>query len=324
LERMNLSRKEVLPAQELGTEARRIVSRKGSAGKILASLSGGVYFLTDDQEIFWVYPDSSPMHRRCIRTAFLPESCRFQPEQRFRIEPCLIRGDSFGVDLRGAKEWNPLLPEQVLPAASVKGNCEQLIKFLRCLNSRSGLSPLIPSLWLQGNQEFELSRATDIFFKIFPAIFEIAQACRERDLSGILEKGRGLIGLGPGLTPSGDDFMGGLLFSVSLLQKLYPEAFSRDPDRLTEFLTRAQSQTHPLSYVFLSDLASGHAPAPLGEIINFLLQGRDFERALSAAGQLLRFGHSTGGDMLAGMMAGMLMVSNRDFVGGQLAAPNSF
>ena len=111
---MNLSRKEVLPAQELGTEARRIVSRKGSAGKILASLSGGVYFLTDDQEIFWVYPDSSPMHRRCIRTAFLPESCRFQPEQRFRIEPCLIRGDSFGVDLRGAKEWNPLLPEQVL------------------------------------------------------------------------------------------------------------------------------------------------------------------------------------------------------------------
>jgi hypothetical protein len=45
--------------------------------------------------------------------------------------------------------------------------------------------------------------------------------------------------------------------------------------------------------------------------MGYLLQGRDFERAFSAAVQLLRFGHTSGGDMLAGMMTGMLMVSRR-------------
>ncbi len=308
---MNPARQDVLTAQDWGTEAGRILSGGGSAGKILATLSGGIYFVTDDQEIFWVCPDSAPMHRRCVRTAFLPARRRAQPGQRFRTEPLLIVGDFFSVDLRRAKEWNPprLLPEQALPPASVKEKCGRLIGFLRCLNSREGLSRAIPSLWTQNKEEFAPSRTEGVFSKILPVVFEIAEACRRRDLSGVLEKGEELIGLGPGLTPAGDDFMGGLLFSASLLRIFYPEAFFWNPGRLTGFLAGAQSRTHPISHVFLGDFAQGHAPAPLGEVMDYLLQGRDFGKAASAAVQLLRFGHSSGGDMLAGLMTGMLLIS---------------
>jgi hypothetical protein len=309
---MRLSRQDVFPAKEFGTEAGKILSRKGSAGKILASLSGGIYFLTDAQEIFWVWPDPSPMHRRCIRTESLPGGRRIRPGQRFRVEPPLIVGDFFAIDLHEAERWSPFLhgrDRDLLPDL-VKANCEQLIEFLLFLNPSDGLSPLMPSLWAQSNGDIEFSRAADIFSRISPAIFDVVRACRQRDFSGILEKGKGLIGLGPGLTPSGDDFMGGLLFSALILKNFFPEAFSWNQECMTEFLSEAQSRTHPLSFVFLSDFASGHAPAPLGEVMNYLLQGRDFERAASAVVQLLRFGHSTGGDMLSGLLTGMLMVPN--------------
>jgi Protein of unknown function (DUF2877) len=307
---MNLSRQDVLTAQGLGTEAGRILSRGGLAGKILAALAGGIYFLTDDQEVFWVCPDPAPMHRRCVRTAFLPMPRRVWAGQRFCTRPMLIVGDSFAVDLRRAKEWNPhSLPGQALPPASVKEKCGQLIRFFRCLDSRAGLSPAIPGLWTSNEEGFGPSRAVDIFSRIFPVIFKVSKACRQRDLAGALEKGKELIGWGPGLTPSGDDFMGGLLFSAFFLKEFYPEVFFWDRARVTGFLAGAQSRTHPISHVLLSDFASGHAPAPLGEVLAYLLQGGDFEKAASAAVQLLRFGHSSGGDMLAGLMTGMLLIS---------------
>ena len=305
----------VFTARKLGTEAGRILARYGSAGKIFASLSGGIYFLTDDQEFFWVSTAQSPMHRRCVRAAFLPARHRAQPGQRFRTEPPLLLGDSFAVDLRGAKEWNPspIVPDPETLLASIKERCEQLIGFMQSLNSADGLSQALPSLW-GAEEEIALAQTTYFFSRLLRPVFEIGKACRRRDPADILEKGEELIGLGPGLTPSGDDFMGGLLFSAFFLKKFFSAFFFWDQDRVTDFIAGARSRTHPISHVFLSDFAAGHAPAPLYEVMGYLLQGRDFQRAVSAAAQFLRFGHSSGADMLAGMMTGMLMVSNEQLM----------
>ena len=305
----------VFTARELGIEAGRILARGGSAGKIFASLSGGIYFLTDDQEFFWISTDQSPMHRRCVRAGFLPARHRAQPGQRFRTEPLLILGDSFAVDLRGAKEWNPfpIVPDPETLLASIRESCEQLIGFMQSLNSGDGLNQALPSLWA-AEEEFAPAQTTLFFSGLLRPVFAIGKACRRRDPAAILEKGKALIGLGPGLTPSGDDFMGGLLFSAFFLKKSFPEFFFWDQDRVTDFIAWARSQTHPLSHAFLSDFASGHALAPMYEVMGYLLQGRDFERAVSAAVQLLSFGHSSGGDMLAGMMTGMLLVSSEELM----------
>jgi hypothetical protein len=306
----------VFTARELGTEAGRILARCGSAGKIFASLSGGIYFLTDDQEFFWVSTDQYPMHRRCVRTAFLPARHRAQPGQRFRTEPPLILGDSFAVDLRGAKEWNPspIVPDPETLLASIKERCKQLIGFMQSLNSGDGLSQALPSLWAAEEEEIAPDQTTYFFSRLLRPVFEIGKACRRRDPADILEKGKELIGLGPGLTPSGDDFMGGLLFSAFFLKKSYPEFFFWDQNRVTDFIAGARSRTHPISHAFLSDFAAGHAPAPLYEVMGYLLQGRDFERAVSAMVEFLRFGHSSGADMLAGMMTGMLLVSSEQLL----------
>jgi hypothetical protein len=185
---------------------------------------------------------------------------------------------------------------------------------MQSLNSGDGLSQALPSLWAAEEEEIAPDQTTYFFSRLLRPVFEIGKACRRRDPADILEKGKELIGLGPGLTPSGDDFMGGLLFSAFFLKKSYPEFFFWDQDRVTDFIAGARSRTHPISHAFLSDFAAGHGPAPLYEVMGYLLQGRDFERAVSAAVQFLRFGHSSGADMLAGMMTGMLLVSSEQLL----------
>jgi Protein of unknown function (DUF2877) len=300
----------VFSAAELGTEAGRIITSRGSAGKVFAALSGIIYFMTDEQEFFWLSSDPFPMHRRCIRLEFLPARHQVRPGQRFSTRPLRMKGDSFFIDLHQAKEWNPpaIFPAPEAPGVSIEERCEHLIGFMRCLNSEEKAECEISSLLaMAAEREIPPASTSLISSKVLRAAFEIGKACRRQDMIGILEKGKELIGLGPGLTPSGDDFMGGLLFSVHFLKKIYPETFRWDETRVTEFVQWARSRTNPISHAFLGDFTRGHGPAHLYGVMRYLLQGRDFEEAVSAGVKFMRFGHSSGEDILAGLMTGMRM-----------------
>jgi hypothetical protein len=57
----------------------------------------------------------------------------------------------------------------------------------------------------------------------------------------------------------------------------------------------------------------GHGPGALHELVHILLRGReDPFQAVNAAIRLVKIGHSSGGDMLAGFLTGMLMVEHKE------------
>jgi hypothetical protein len=66
------------------------------------------------------------------------------------------------------------------------------------------------------------------------------------------------------------------------------------------------SQTHLISFTLLNDLADGHAIAPLHEIINGLFSGESFESLYPFVSELASVGHSTGWDLLTGLLTGLL------------------
>lgn len=75
-----------------------------------------------------------------------------------------------------------------------------------------------------------------------PAADALAAACVEGEPAGAAAAARRLVGLGPGLTPSGDDMLGGLLLSLRALGG----ALARDADRTErphERLARADAAT---------------------------------------------------------------------------------
>ena len=127
----------------------------------------------------------------------------------------------------------------------------------------------------------------------------LRQASARNDPAAAREPAGALIGVGAGLTPSGDDLVGGLLFAK---RWLVPR--DRRWLALGRRMTReVRERSHAVSAALLSDLAAGRSFAPLHEIAAALATGNQ-KLALGAARTLVSIGHSSGWDMLTGFLIG--------------------
>lgn len=103
-----------------------------------------------------------------------------------------------------------------------------------------------------------------------------------------------LIGLGPGLTPSGDDFLGGAMIGLWAVGRpdLSEQLFETVEGKM-EQLSNAISASH------LAAAAEGAGGEPLHAVVNAILAG-DVELLPAALTNVSRVGHSSGLDALAG------------------------
>src|SRR5918992_1191582 len=106
-----------------------------------------------------------------------------------------------------------------------------------------------------------------------------------------------LIGLGPGLTPSGDDYLGGVLVALRWLGR------GAQADSLWRWLEpRLAGQTRAISAAHLAAAASGEVHEALHAVLENLAawQPPDLHPSLA---KLETVGHSSGWDALAGIVA---------------------
>ncbi|MEO7403474.1 MAG: DUF2877 domain-containing protein [Burkholderiales bacterium] len=107
-----------------------------------------------------------------------------------------------------------------------------------------------------------------------------------------------LLGVGTGLTPSGDDLVGGLLFATRLIE-------GGDVTPLAERLVlAAQQRTHVISAALFADLAHGAGYGWLHDVAAVLVSDAPIAAAIEPARALTRVGHSSGWDMLTGFILG--------------------
>lgn len=105
-----------------------------------------------------------------------------------------------------------------------------------------------------------------------------------------------LIGLGHGLTPSGDDFLiGALALLDALAVRNAHAALARALDHIPPGLTS------PLSRCFLRAAAAGH----VGEFLHRAVSSMICGNADAAIAAIRRVGHSSGWDMMAGITSGL-------------------
>jgi hypothetical protein len=119
-----------------------------------------------------------------------------------------------------------------------------------------------------------------------------------------VREGEKLLGLGTGLTPSGDDFLGGFLFARHWFACAFPDRFDINTQSIDALLDEAQRRTHPISLALLLDLAGGHGPEPAHTLMQRLLQADTVSRLTPASSALAGIGASTGWDLLAGVLTG--------------------
>ncbi|MEV4297901.1 DUF2877 domain-containing protein [Microbispora rosea] len=138
-----------------------------------------------------------------------------------------------------------------------------------------------------------------------PALLE--RGCRAGSLVESITAAERLIGLGPGLTPSGDDMLAGLLVALRHLGAAagVPRAVWL-ADWLAAVVTYdARTRTTPISATLLHCAARGEASP---EVIGVLRGVAGHQPLEPAVHRLLRLGHTSGADLAWGVQIGLSAV----------------
>ena len=109
-------------------------------------------------------------------------------------------------------------------------------------------------------------------------------------------------GLGPGLTPSGDDVLAGMLVAARARWRARAEA--------SLVQVAAAVDTHQISRGFLRWAARGQSINPVHRLLA-AVAGRDRRLADRALADLLAFGHTSGADLALGLQVGLGLLPGR-------------
>ncbi|WP_333853905.1 DUF2877 domain-containing protein [Leclercia sp.] len=114
----------------------------------------------------------------------------------------------------------------------------------------------------------------------------------------------GLIGMGPGLTPGGDDMLTGalaVLYASHFSLQLQACPFLPSADQLTTLTTS-------VSCSYLNSARYGEFSTPVLHLLRCLQAGRDPHRAIR---RLVLMGHTSGADIVAGMVITLRWLQTR-------------
>ena len=133
-----------------------------------------------------------------------------------------------------------------------------------------------------------------------PSSRAIADALHRRDIEGVRTHARALLGLGPGLTPSGDDFLVGLFAVLNLANG----PGHRLRGICDEVVADAEARTHAISVAALREAARGRVRERIQVLLRELVGGRP-QPLLEALTRVLAIGATSGRDIVAGIVCGL-------------------
>ncbi len=286
----------------IGRTAQRLLAERACRGVVLAVVTGATYLRCDDGEILWIVDHSACMHNRSLRVmGTIPAPV---PGIAFQTQNAKLEFASGEMlDLNSFQTWQPPTFDDraAHSIADIHPSTVSLIEMIARQYSPSGLGVFIVDL----AEGIFHSHSDKTLSAVRPLLERIHKAVAIHDMVGILTASKGLVGLGNGLTPSGDDFLGGLLFCLHYLEILSPLLFKYDLSAINDLLARAKGRTNEISFTMLADLAHGLGIEPLHHVLFSLMAGKPFAAFEQHLSSLVRFGHSTGWDMLTGILMGL-------------------
>ena len=238
---------------------------------------------------------------RCV----LPEPEDFQallePGQRVAIGEGSLQVQEAGVtvDLSAASLWHCALPACVINAYS-DASFRLLLELRAILREQAPAGGLVPLLLRDEVPSSALDHALQR--RLLRALPTLREASLVSDASLAAQALEQLVGLGPGLTPSGDDFIVGYL--AALCTRRSTERGSRLLlTGLIAFVTGLAARTNLISRQFILDALAGEVSEHLAELVRALCL-QDDARFRAFASRVAGIGHSSGADSLVGLLFG--------------------
>jgi Protein of unknown function (DUF2877) len=255
-------------ATAIGWRAQAALGASGGVVTVTAPLTRSVYADAAD-ELVWVGPRDGVLHPRAVLVDVLSDA---------------PGGARLHLLIDGLIAWQPPRWPPRAPSAETAGR-------VRATLVGNGEPRGLARILAANDDDDAVVRYAR------PLVDALVRACGANDARAFAEAARPLLGLGNGLTPSGDDLVGGALFAHRLLRGT-DAAWG---DAVMKITDAAASLTHPISARLLADLAAGDAWAPLHDLLSALASNA-MDAAVSAGHRVTALGHTSGWDLLTGVL----------------------
>jgi hypothetical protein len=274
---------------EVGALAHHILRRE-RRGRIAAVFDRSLYAAFGDD---WICIGakaigSGPLHVLCEGIA----AVRFSLGQEVVVEDsAILAGDVRLTGLDAAPVWSPKPSPDWTP--------ETLRAGILAVDDAWHAAPAEEGLAASGCPQLPVAPSNVLAAAVpgIAALRQLIEAGLRGDKAAPADKEKivGLIGLGPGLTPSGDDFLAGALLALASL------GLSDMRDALWNTLRAHLDSTNDISVAHLRSAASGCAASALHEAIDATISGR-IDNIAPALVAVSAIGHSSGRDAFAGAL----------------------
>ncbi|MGW3376231.1 oxamate carbamoyltransferase subunit AllH family protein [Streptomyces hydrogenans] len=193
----------------------------------------------------------------------------------------------------GARAWRPATPSlAALPPGALAAAADAVDRICRAHGPLGGMLGAAPGA---GPMERAVVDA------LHAGRTTLLDAVRDGGAAPVRRGVLALLGLGPGLTPAGDDFLTGLALVAALPGSRL--AALRPP--LREVLAAHGRRTTALSLATLHEAAEGRVRSELLALVALLATGDPGAALHASVRKVLAIGHSSGGDTLSGLVAGL-------------------
>ncbi len=212
-----------------------------------------------------------------------------------------VENSSLTIELRGAKLWECDLPaiQADITNPAVASTWKTVWQMLNKRQKQLGADIVAEALF--SSDESAQSVVSRQAGQGLRALVNATQR-HDLDIKSILNM---LIGLGAGLTPSGDDLLVGYLTGLwcTLCQKTDRHRFV---NRLGQAIADLSKETNDISRTYLFHAAQGQVANHLVALAQAISQGDDSKHLLDIAEAAMQVGHTSGMDAVTGLLLGLM------------------
>jgi hypothetical protein len=227
-------------------------------------------------------------------------------------EVCI--GACFHIDLTGAQEWDshPILDFDPIDEQFLAANIRSVRDILMRHGNLNGIGGIAPFLAM--TNRFNVAEGRNLALNsacqfIFPRINKLLSCIISGNMGGIRHAADDVVGFGPGLTPSADDFLCGLMVCL-----LYSDAYyGRDPSRMHQInhaiIGNVRQKTTTLSAEMLRLAAQGRVAEAVRRLLHAIFTENNLRVLEDRVLSVLDHGETSGTDLAVGIYAGCLLAT---------------
>jgi hypothetical protein len=201
--------------------------------------------------------------------------------------------NKMSITMAGINQWHCVLPKYPSEADVLEMNVSRMKQYIDLHGNNSRIERAF-----KGGNPFDDEMSKMLNERTQSLVLEL----HNQRMSSAITYATSLIGLGPGLTPAGDDFLVGVftVFNIENHRYFPYKSFCE------EVVLHAKALTNDISYMALAKAAVGQVRESISDLMEALFRGSEEELILSLR-RVLAIGSTSGTDIALGIVAGLEM-----------------